>query len=138
MCNSDMSGRADCDSINTVRNRVETIEKQDGGTDLWSGLAYVTDSVCPMLREDSHKTLITITDGSPSDEENVRALAEARAEFNQMLAVGVGEDLNENVLRKLTSSVEPIHVTDFSALDEIVEEMKELLCADVQKLLRSE
>merc|ERR1739838_738464 len=89
VCNSDMSGRADCDSINTVRNGVEAIEKQDGGTDLWSGLASVTDSVCPMLREDSHKTLITITDGSPSDEENVRALAEARAEFNQMLAVGV-------------------------------------------------
>ena len=132
VCTDEMDDK--CKSLDRVRNKVDNIEKQDGGTDLWTGLEYVTDVVSGQLRKGSQKVLVTITDGSPSDEENPRVLAVAKTMFDQMLAVGVGQDLNENVLKKL-SKVEPIHVTDFSALDGIVQQMTRIICTHIEENL---
>merc|ERR1712202_9097 len=50
--------------------------------------------------------------------------------FDQMFAVGVGEDLNKNILSML-SKEDPIHVSDFSALDQVIEQMTSKICNEI-------
>jgi len=120
-----------CRDLNDVRRQIAAIRKGGRGTSTWSGLAYVVDNVGATLRRDSQKVLITITDGSPSDNENLEALDSAKEIFDQMFAVGVGEDLNKNILSMLSKD-EPIHVSDFSALDDVIERMTSKICNEIE------
>jgi len=120
-----------CRDLNDVRRQIAAIRKGGRGTSTWSGLAYVVDNVGATLRRDSQKVLITITDGSPSDDENLEALDSAKEIFDQMFAVGVGEDLNKNILSMLSKD-EPIHVSDFSALDDVIERMTSKICHEIE------
>jgi len=120
-----------CRDLNDVRRQIAAIRKGGRGTSTWSGLAYVVDNVGATLRRDSQKVLITITDGSPSDNENLEALDSAKEIFDQMFAVGVGEDLNKNILSMLSKD-EPIHVSDFSALDDVIERMTSKICHEIE------
>merc|ERR1712096_525017 len=116
--------------VDYVRKQIAAIKKGGRGTSTWSGLAYVVDNVGATLRQNSQKILITITDGSPSDDENLEALDSAKEIFDQMFAVGVGEDLNKNILSML-SKEDPIHVSDFSALDQVIEQMTSKICNEI-------
>jgi len=122
----------DCVDLATIRSDITSIRQEGGGTATWHGVTYVANNVGASLREGAQKVLITITDGSPSDEENPVTLSKCKNTFDQMFAVGVGEDLNTNVLQKL-SKEEPIHVSDFSALDGVIEKMTAEICEDVNR-----
>jgi len=129
ICTDDV--KDNCQELDDVRRQIAAIRKGGRGTSTWSGLAYVVDNVGATLRQDSQKVLITITDGSPSDDENLEALDSAKEIFDQMFAVGVGEDLNKNILSML-SKEDPIHVSDFSALDAVIDKMTSKICNEIE------
>lgn len=112
------------DFTSQFENRVLNINKLSSGTDTYGALNYVNTVVFPETRSKTFKFLITLTDGDPENRDDInvdQVIANAQQNFNVMLAVGVGNKIGQDVLRRLTHNAEPIDVVDFATLqDDII------------------
>lgn len=103
------------DSSSEIRSDVKSISKLASGTRTYEALKHVNDEVFPMTRNDAFKILITMTDGTTADERDQDEIQRARSNFNVMVAVSVGAEINDEI-RDFAYRVEPIYVTDFESL----------------------
>lgn len=134
----------------SVKNNVEELEKKldaitqlANGTNTYSALNFVSSKVSHKLKSDSLKTLVLITDGASRDRnKNGRSgavLESVRQDFDFIVAVGIGERVDDDELFDITRNRESVlHVDDVQGLNDVTEKIKEDICYEVEKLMQKE
>ena len=116
-----------------ISGQVQNIEQMRSGTKTYSALDFVNRNVHPQLRETSYKILITMTDGDASEDRNEEAIGQALNNFDRMVAVGVGQKVDETELLDFSSTNNIFTVEDFKALEGIISTIIERICTDLDE-----
>ena len=119
-----------------VKNQIDNIQQMNAGTNTYTGLNFVNTVVFPnltKLRNDSHKILITMTDGEANRaDRNYTVVREARKNFDTMVALGVGGNVVKSSLVDFSSS--PNHVFllhNFDELKKIIANITKKVCLEI-------
>ena len=121
---------------------IERLREFSGGTQMGLGLRNAEAE----LQDDANatRTVLLLTDGLAVDEEECRRSAEALAALKaRIVALGVGEEYNEDLLTELTNVTQgrPYDFRDMTALPQIFEEelgsATRQVVSDVQLTLRA-
>ena len=116
-----------------ISDQIQNMQQMRSGTKTYSALDFVNRNVYPRLRKTSSKILITMTDGDASDDRNEQAIDQAQNNFNRMVAVGVGQKVNETELLDFSSTNNSFTVEDFQALEGIISTIIERICTDLDE-----
>ena len=119
-----------------MKNQIDNIQQMNGGTNTYTGLNFVNTVVFPnliKLRNDSHKILITMTDGEANRfDRNNAAVRVARENFDTLVAVGVGRDVERSNLVDFSSSPDHVFLLDnFDELKKIIANIKKKVCSKI-------
>jgi Ca-activated chloride channel homolog len=116
------SGRAGADRAALLAG-VDRLREFSGGTHMGPGLRNAESEL--RLHEDAGRTVILLTDGLAVDEDECREAAGALAQLQaRVVALGVGEEYNEDLLADLSSATRgrPYDFRDMAALPQILED----------------
>lgn len=102
--------------LGSIQNKIRNIKQMAMGTNLYSGLSHISKAVLPRLREDSLKIMITMTDGGRRDEIQRSVFEHIKSNFKFMVAVGVGTEVEDEELRKLSTRGRSLHIQNFDGL----------------------
>ena len=119
-----------------VKNQMDNIQQMNGGTNTYTGLNFVNTVVFPnltKLRNDSHKILITMTDGEANRaDRNDTTVREARKNFDTMVAVGVGGNVVESSMVDFSSSPDHVFLLEnFDELKKIIANITKKVCPKI-------
>ena len=110
---------------------IRGLSQVGGASYTWSALDFVVKETAPRsFRRNTHKILITITDGLVNSDDPLPSSGAIRAAsrlFDQMIAVSVGNDIDKIVLEKLGNGRFK-NVSDYNALQSEIVEVTEELC----------
>lgn len=120
-------------SSDEIRSSIEGIQQMRSGTKTYKGLRYINSDVTPNTRAGSSKMLVTMTDGDASEDRDQEAIDTARANYDLMLAVGIGEKIHMEQLRDFTYNTNPITVQEFASLGGVIEEIVEASCQNIKE-----
>ena len=102
---------------------VDRLSEFSGGTHMGPGLHNAARELQP--HEDAGRTVFLLTDGRAVDEDECREAAGALAQHQaRIVALGVGEEYNEDLLADLSSATRgrPYDFRDMAALPQILED----------------
>lgn len=116
-----------------IRDQVMNIDQMRSGTKTYSALRYVNSQVVPRLRSGSYKILITLTDGRASENRDEQAITDSAYNFQMRIGVGVGDKVREEELEDFSDAGEVFAVNDFGELQNIIDQIIDETCADVNK-----
>ncbi|XP_078481143.1 matrilin-1-like isoform X2 [Ciona intestinalis] len=125
---------SDVASSAQISDQVHGIIQMRSGTKTYSALEFVNREVWPLLRPGAFKILITLTDGDASEDRNVEAIEEANNKYNLMAAVGVGSKVISSELEDFSSIGNVFNVDNFSALESIISDIVENICAGIKEI----
>ena len=106
----------------TLTRGIESLTKYSGGTQMGKGLRTAARELA--AEDDAARKVLLLTDGLAVDEEECRSAAGALAEVRApIVALGVGEEYNEDLLSEITSVSlgRPYDLRDITELPEIFE-----------------
>ena len=100
----------------------------------YTALKFVNTNVYPLLRNSSKKVLVTLTDTDASRDDTREALvvARAHANFDSMIAVAIGDDINSDLLLDISSDGNILHIRDFAELEGTDLEIFETACESIK------
>lgn len=124
-------------SSDEIRSAVDAIQLMRSGTKTFTGLRYVNSDVTPNTRDGSYKILITMSDGETYEDHDQQAIDTARANYDLMLAVGIGSKIEQDKLRDFTKRSDPISVNKFAALSGIIDKIVDESCKNIEAGNRS-
>ena len=115
-----------------IADDIDAIVQMEDITNTYTALEFVNTKVYPLLQVESTKILITMTDGSASDSRSPYSIRRAHSNFDVLISVGVGSNLNKTQLADFSSSGLDLTVGDFTALEGIISEIVEKICSSIE------
>lgn len=116
-----------------IRAAIRNIEQMRFGTKTYQGLKYVNSNITPKTRPGAFRVLITMTDGSANEGRDEQAIDTAKENYDHMVAVAVGNDLNADQLQDFVQNSVPITVDEYASLAGIIDTIVNESCNNIEK-----
>lgn len=126
--------KSGCMSLHDVQTTIKGITPERSRTDTWTSLSYVVDHIVPELRQKAKKTLITLWDGFSQENKNETAIERAKIDFNDMIAVSVGEDTHMKNIKLVSTSDNILNVKNTTSLTTLIGNLTRTICMPVPQV----